>query len=585
MMQIPSLHKLKVLTLIKDFTGALAIIILLLFILNNYIGYQREVIKSDGAGYYDYLPAFFIYGDYPGLNEEKFHGYSQRVKEMYSDLDGKKYNKFPCGVAILEIPFFLYAHLTARSQGFVQDGFSQPYQRAIFMAAIFYLFLALVFLRKLLLLFKIPEFTIVLAQLLVSLATTLTNYVNFDASFSHVYSFFAITAFLYFTKSFFDTKSVRCFLWACAFFGLIIILRQINGIIIFFIPFLAMSYNNLKDGIYFLIKKKWSLITGMILFSGIVFIQMYLWHMETGNFIFDSYQGEGFNFLSPAFVDILFSYQKGLFVYTPVLFIALGGIFLLLFERKYYLVLTWLSFFVLLTYILSSWHAWEYGCSYGARAFIDFYSVFFILFGLMINNIPIWLRSVIIPFALLTIPVNLIQTKQYKNFILHWMSMDKAAYWTVFLRQEPRFGGLLWKKDYDFNPQTVKTLKSVSVNNLSAKSNSTLEIFSEYSYSVPQFNRVNIIQVRLENEYADSEDSRMSLSVSDSLTKKVYYEFSTPLIHFSERGLNKLQQGEYNYDVKPLDISEGMKISLTIFTKDRDVTLKNIQINFLEYNN
>src|SRR5207249_5363622 len=141
--------------------------------------------------------------------------------------------------------------------------------------------------------------------------------------------------------------------------------------------------------------------------------------------------------------------------------------------------------------------------------------------------------------------------KQYKDYFLLWKGMDKEKYWTVFLRQEPRFRGLLWKREYSFNSQTTKIMKSVSVNNVFVKPHLTREIFSEYSNNIYGFNRANIIQVSIENEFDDREDSRINLSVSDSLTHYVYYDYSVPLIHYSEKGLNKLQKGEFNYEFNP----------------------------------
>ena len=36
----------------------------------------------------------------------------------------------------------------------------------------------------------------------------------------------------------------------------------------------------------------------------------------------------------------------------------------------------------------------------------------------------------------LTIPISVIQTYQYKEYILHWIDMDKEKFWKVFLLQQ-----------------------------------------------------------------------------------------------------------------------------------------------------
>lgn len=57
--------------------------------------------------------------------------------------------------------------------------------------------------------------------------------------------------------------------------------------------------------------------------------------------------------------------------------------------------------------------------------------------------------------------MNIIQTFQYKNYILNWGEMDKEMYWKVFLRTEDQFKGLVWKRTYDFSQ--YKTLKEITI--------------------------------------------------------------------------------------------------------------------------
>ena len=140
--------------------------------------------------------------------------------------------------------------------------------------------------------------------------------------------------------------------------------------------------------------------------------------MQTGSAIVYSYQGESFNFLEPHLFSILFSYKKGLFVYTPVLLIALLSLFWFAYKKEFFLLTTWICFFVLLTYVLS-WHSWFYGCSYGLRAYIDYYAIFFIPFAIMLDKIKTVPKLIIMAITLPTIPLNIIQTYQYKEYILH----------------------------------------------------------------------------------------------------------------------------------------------------------------------
>jgi len=430
-------------------------IIILFFILLIQIKPMKTsvVIKADVVGYYDYLPSLFIYHDLirkdkPYRVDSAF--YNRIDKEgVYVNYKGFKVDKYPVGTALLQWPFFYAAYLTTSPVRTPDFGYQKPFQRAVGYATLFYVFLAIFFLRRILELYDIKKPIIIFSQILLVFGTGVTNYSNFDAGFSHVYSLFAVTAFFYFIRCFFVKNRWKDFIFAALFLGLILLLRQINVLVLFFIPFLAGSYENLKKGIFYLIRHPGTLLTGFFLTASMVSIQCLVWYLQTGHFLLYSYQGEGFHFLHPQFMNILFSYRKGLFVYTPILFLSLAGLIQMIFQRKYYQVVTWLVFFLFITYMFSSWHSWVYGASFGSRVYVDYYSMFFILLAILLNESSAVLKRIVLLLSLLTIPVNLIQSYQYKTFILHWTDMNKEKYWEVFLKTEKRYQGLLWKKNVD----------------------------------------------------------------------------------------------------------------------------------------
>ncbi len=378
----------------------LVIILVFILLIQTNLGKVDVVIKADAIGYYDYLPSLFIHHDLVRKNKPKRTNsvfYKRIDKEgVYVDYKGFKVDKYPVGTALLQWPFFYVTYLTTSLNGNSTDGYQISFQRAVLYATLFYLFLGIFFLRKTLELYDIKKSVIIFSQILLVFATGVTNYANFDAGFSHVYSLFAISAFFYFVRSFFIKNRLKYFILACFFLGLILLIRQINMLALLFVPFLAGSPGTLKKGIYHILHHPKILLTGITLTTAIFFIQCLAWYLQTGHFLLYSYQGEGFHFLNPQFINILFSYRKGLFVYTPVLFFSLFGLISLAYKRKYYLVFTWLAFFTIITYIFSSWHSWGYGASYGSRVFIDYYGMFFILLALLINEIPKILKTGII---------------------------------------------------------------------------------------------------------------------------------------------------------------------------------------------
>lgn len=564
--------------------GEILVIIALLFTLNNYIGYNEVTIKSDGQGYYEYLPSLIIYGDFP-RKSMRDTGYPERILNIgsYVDLDGAKVNKYSCGTAILELPFFTYAHLTASSQGYIKDGYSFPYHKAIFYSAVFYLFAALIFIRKLLKLYDISWINIFIIQLLIVLSTSLTNYVNYDASFSHVYSLFAVSGFLYLMKKYSSDHKRIDLLWAAAFLGIIVLIRPLNIIVILFILFLAGSFDNLKILILKQVQNPLPLILAFFIFMALVSVQIVLWHVQTGKLLVYSYPGEYFNFDKPAFFKVLFSYRKGLFIYTPVLLIALFGFAIYIKRKQFYLLFTWLFFFVLITYIYSSWWVWDFGCSYGHRAYIDFYPIFCILLAVLLQNTVIWLRLIIIGISLLTIPVNIIQTIQYERYILHWTSMDKQKYWNVFLRMEERFNGIFWKDIYEFKSDNASLARAVMLPDFIAPPDTALVITVDTATLEPEFIDVNFIEVTFSNEFSPGDDSRIELFLKDEFADEVYFYTKKPVIHFSTGRLGKIQQGGYYFKIPPRTHQGVVTLHLNIFTKDRPVELKNMRINYFIY--
>ena len=92
--------------------------------------YQRPII-SDAKGYYAYLPALIIYQDfeYEFLAEmdEKYYKVGQD-KHIFIEQNGRRVNKTFPGVALLYLPFFLFAHFLASLLYLPADGYSHIYQ-------------------------------------------------------------------------------------------------------------------------------------------------------------------------------------------------------------------------------------------------------------------------------------------------------------------------------------------------------------------------------------------------------------------------------------------------------------------------
>jgi len=425
----------------KNKPTVIIIILILIYTITlvnlDFKGFRDNIISGDGRGYYAYLPAIFIHKtlDFTKIYEIEKEKYSLSYQGHYFiDHDDIKINKYYSGTALLLLPFFLLAYFLSFLFGYSLDGYSLIFQYAVFIGGIFYGLLGLFFSKKLLSIYTIPKNIISIILILILFGTNLFYYTFVNPSFSHVYSFSMIAVFLYFTKKTFINYEIKNIFWASVALGLTILIRPTNFIILFIIPFLASDFKLLKQTIKRFFKFKKELFISFLSVFLIICIQFFINIIQTGKPLIWSYSGEGFKFFEPEITNMLLSYRKGLFIYTPLIFISLFGL-IPLFRQSKYRFATLTIFLIILVYFIPSWWNWFYGDSFGMRAFIDFYPVFILLLGILITSIKFKITKIFlcaICFVLLLL--NLIQTYQYIHKIIHPDAMNKEKYWFVFLK-------------------------------------------------------------------------------------------------------------------------------------------------------
>ncbi|MBL0328633.1 MAG: hypothetical protein IPP64_04280 [Bacteroidetes bacterium] len=397
----------------------------------------KDIIEADGKGYYAHLPAVFIFND---LNFSFFDSIEKKHPNpaIYYDyrvnVAGKTCNKYFSGTALAMSPFFLIAHWSAGFLGFEKDGYSKIYLISISFAAIFYLWLGLYYLKKLLHEFSSNGSLISFLLVIFTFGTNLFYYAVCEPAMSHIYSFAFITAFVFYSKKYFESPNSKSVLLLSFFLGVIVLIRPVNGILVFVLPFLTFNWFVFVSGVNFLFKRYWIFLLSILILVSIVGLQLIIYKIQTGQFFVDAYGDESFNWLSPHLIDFLFSYKKGLFLYTPILLLSVYG-FIVLYKKSKYRFYTLTFFILLLFYILSSWWNWWYGGSFGTRVLVEYYSLFVLLLLFVIESIH-WLKGKTVFFSILVVfmIVSQIQMYQYRYYHIHWEKMDKKHYWNCFLR-------------------------------------------------------------------------------------------------------------------------------------------------------
>ena len=362
----------------------------------------KSIIDGDGKGYYAYLDEIFI--------KHNFANQTPDYEQIIS-VKGRGVIKYYSGTALLISPFFLAAYGISAVAGWPIDGYAPLFQKTISFAGIIYLLLGFLFCAKLLLQLKIKPQHIILTLLLFLFGTNLLTYTILHPVMSHVYSFFAISLFLWLFNSFIISQKAKYLLWCGVVLALIYLIRPFNILIVGFLWFfvsdrkqaLALFQNHYKT---------WIKAAG--LFILIIGLQNILWFMQCGSFFIRPYNHEGFYFTHPEFFRFLFGFRKGLFLYTPLLGISLLGLLLIWGQNKVRIFVA-SGFLLFIAYLLSAWWCWSYSDGFGMRPFIDFYIVFIILFAILLQHVKAWLKWALVALCLLPLSLNLLQNYQYQK--------------------------------------------------------------------------------------------------------------------------------------------------------------------------
>ncbi len=606
--------------MIKRFQNRLsAIAIVVVLIISIFYSYEyrvkdnawTQIVNSDGRGYYAYLPAIFIFNDWNWdfvYEKEKIiiPSNPELLGDYINNVNGEKVNRYFIGTSILISPFFLLAYFLSYILGQQIDGYSFIFFYSVLIAAIFYFILGLNYVRKTLLLLNFSASTTALVVLGFGLGSNLFHYANYEPSMSHIYSFALIASFCYFSKKIALNYSNKTLLLLIVLFSLIVIVRPVNGLAIFALPFF---FNTFSDFLLFvqtiIFKNLKTLFLGVLIFLFVISLQIAPYYLQAGKLWVYSYSEAKFNFSEPHFIDILFSYRKGLFVYTPILFISIFGFFILLKNNKYQ-VLIWFIFFMCTNYILSAWSFWWYGGSFGMRAYVEFFPFFMILFALAFSHSS-WSKKVVAILTLLFIGLNFIQMYQYQNYIIHGVDMDKEKFWNIFLKTSDIYKGVFYAHPYNAefqeyeghvllkskntmdeydaywatNGSIIEMENAFSGNKVSRVD--TNQIFSEaFIYQVPSnLYKEYILRINAKY-YLPSKKSRSSIVIdiaNQGITKK-YETYYTHNI-FENTPLN--QWLDHSISLKLSDIKKDDVIKVYYLNSGEEKSfLDDIEINLLE---
>ncbi len=543
-----------------------------------------HAISWDVYGCYLYLPALFYFDDIELSNRQ----WADNLRKKY-DASGTLYQvhklenenfviQYSCGQAVLMLPAFVAGHFLALAYGAEQDGMSWPYQLMVTIWSFLVAVLGLFYLRKLLMLFFNDQVT-ALTMLLMCFGTHYFIQISGGLTTSHTYLFALYTIFLYNVVLWHrDLLRKNLVAWAFAL-GLMCLTRPTDLLAILipifwncttpkavFSKWKNLWKNNRKD-----------IITIFCILFLCALPQLIYWKTISGHFVIDSYAnpGEGLDLLSPHTLNFLFSYRKGLFIYTPLLLFALFG-FVWLWRKQRTFFWPLFIFVLVNIYITSSWSCWWYAHCFSQRSVIQTLPVFAILVGFFILflNENKTRKCIFGLLILICFSLNIFQSWQYTAHIIEGSRMTKDYYWAVFgkTHADPQLQHLLLinrsatgemiftnpeqytsKMIYDFR---AEDLSKVAVEKLIDSTNHTVQVIdTEHLYSEGWERKWteltnadhNWLQVQMEF-FAPSDFKPEHLClVTCAEHKGGTYGYHAPNIHPDALKLNAWNVLEYDY--------------------------------------
>lgn len=444
-------------------------------------------IISDGTGYYAYLPQYIVYPEYKGFAfyEQVMKRYPDKAffSMLYFDPQtAEASNKFYTGTALVQSPFYLIGHAYA-SMTQQADGYSTPYRLSIQFAALFYWLIGVIALLRLFKRMGYSQLVVLSGIVLLTFGTNLNLYAAYYVSLSHVYSFALIACFLNVAHSWSKTEKSSSFLWMCLLFGLIGIIRPVNVLILLILPFFFSSFTDFGQRIRTLFLKQWKVVfIGGVLIWLPVFIQLWVHYDQSGTFSLYTYNNEGFdNLFTPQFFNVLFSYEKGFFVYAPVLFLVFPGIYFLLRKHPPFFLFGWALTTCITLYMICSWWSWEYGGGLGMRPLIEFLPLYLLPILALFQYAPKWLKAVSGIVVIGGIFLYQVFQIQFNKDIILYSGMNKERFWHIFLKTDDRYK---WMLAYDYQQLPEKQFipyKSYSLGSAGwEQSGATLSIHQEH---------------------------------------------------------------------------------------------------------
>ncbi len=187
--------------------------------------------------------------------------------------------------------------------------------------------------------------------------------------------------------------------------------------------------------------------------------QMIYWKTVTGKWIFYSYGNEGFDFSNPNIWKGLTSFHNGWLIYTPIMLLALLGLFILRKKRDWFWPIVF--FLPVHIYITYSWWCWYYINGFGSRPMVETYALLSIPLGYSLHWLfkKPWSKYLAVGLVAFFGLLNLFQTYQLSLGIMWSETASKAYYISTFGKTKLDYQDLVHYESNELQPNEKKYVK------------------------------------------------------------------------------------------------------------------------------
>jgi hypothetical protein len=241
---------------------------------------------------------------------------------------GRWMNLHPIGTAVLMAPFFVAADLLTRWSNLPRDGFSVYYQHGAGLAGLTYFLLGLAMLKRILMA-HFSDGVVVATLVCITWGTNLFHYGVFDGTFSHAYGFFLVCLWIWLVERWWNEPAAGRSLALGVVAALNVLTRHTNAIYLLVLPLYGVTrWSDVAVRVAELRDRRRMRAVGALAGTAIMLPQLALYKWITGAWVVNAYTTHdiGFSFGSPRVIATLFSTQKGLFFWSPVLLLSGIGV-------------------------------------------------------------------------------------------------------------------------------------------------------------------------------------------------------------------------------------------------------------------